>query len=331
MKLGGIGTGMIVKKFLPELAAMEGIEIRGILSTQRSLGTAETLCETYGIPAAVSDFEKLCETGIDTVYVAVPNHLHFDYCRQALLKGLHVIVEKPMTSNDREAGELANLARERGLFLFEAISSLHLGSFERIRQWLPEIGTVKMVQSQFSQYSSRYDAFQKGEIQPVFDPAMSGGALMDLNLYNLHFVMGLFGKPRELVYYANVERGIDTSGILTMKYPGFAAVCGAAKDCHGLRGAVIQGTRGCIRTQEAASIIGEVQLQRNDGTTEVFSDEYSTMERYFIPEFADFERAIRENDQNYCYDLLEKSLAVSQVQTEARLSAGIRFPADDRA
>ncbi len=328
MKLGIIGTGLIVKQFLPGLAQMDGLELVGIQSTKRSFQKAEELCSAYGIPHAVMDFDALCSTGMEAVYIAVPNHLHYEFCKKALQAGIHVIVEKPMTSQIEEARELTELAKEKGLLIFEAISTLHLKSYDKVRQWLSRIGEIKLVQSQFSQYSRRYDAFRKGELPPVFDPSMSGGALMDLNLYNLHFILGLFGEPERAEYFANVEREIDTGGIGVLKYPGFTAAAMAAKDCGGPRGAVIQGTKGCIRTEEAVSILGPVKLELLDGTTEFFSDEYSTREQYFIPEFQDFIRAVRKQDREYAYDLLEKSLAVSRLMTGMRRNAGIWFPAD---
>lgn len=328
MKLGIIGTGMIVKQFLPVLSEMDELEIVGIQSTERSIGTARELCEIYRVPCAATRMRDLCKAGADTVYVAVPNHLHYACCKEALQRGMHVIVEKPLASNAKEAEELAEIAERKGLFLFEAISSQHLASYEKIRQWLPRIGDVKMVQAHFSQYSSRYDAFLRGEIQPAFDREKSGGALMDLNVYNMHFVMGLFGMPERAEYFANVDQGIDTSGALILKYPGFSAVCAAAKDCSGLRMGVIQGTKGSIYTEEALSIIGKVRLELRDGTAESFQDGFSTKEAYFIPEFRDFARAVEERDEKYCRDLLNRSLAVSRVQTEVRKKAGIVFPCD---
>lgn len=230
MKLGIIGSGTIVQEFLPVLKKIEGIELLGILGTARSAELVRGLCRDYQIPCAADSLEALCAAGVDTVYAAVPNFLHFEYCKQALEKGLHVIVEKPMTSNEKEALRLKELAKAKKCFLFEAISTLYLGNYKKIREWLPRLGAIKLVQSQFNQYSRRYDAFKKGEVLPAFDPAKSGGALMDLNLYNLHFVMGLFGTPKTAEYFANIERKIDTSGVVVLQYPEFSAVCIAAKD-----------------------------------------------------------------------------------------------------
>lgn len=323
MKLGIIGTGWIVKDFLPELTNMEGLEIVSIMGSPQGFEKAQVLSEQYKIPNAVHDLDELCASGIDTVYVAVPNNLHFMYCRKALEKGMNVIVEKPMTDNAGEAENLAVLARKKKLFLFEAITTAYMTGYQKIREWIPLIGEVKLVQSRFCQYSSRYDNFKKGIIAPAFDPKKSGGALMDLNLYNIHYVMGIFGKPESISYYPNMERNIDTSGVLMMLYPGFTAVCTAAKDCDGDCGGVIQGTKGFIVSEQKPNVVGKVTLQLRDGTTEICEEPYE--DKRMIPEFTQFIRAMRDQDYEFCYSRLQSSLEVNEVLNRARIQAGIRF------
>lgn len=327
MKLGIIGTGLIVTEFLPFLSKMDGLEIKAVLSTPRSIDTAKKLAADYNIPLATSDFDELIRSDIDTAYVAVPNFMHFSYCEKVLSAHKNVIVEKPMTSNDKEAVILKELAEKNHCFLFEAITTLHLGNYKKIQEWLGRIGDIKLVQSQYSQYSRRYDAFRAGEILPVFDPAKAGGAMMDINLYNLHFIMGLFGRPQSGQYYANVERGIDTSGIAVLDYGSFKAFAACAKDSWGSRGAVIQGTDGVIRTDGAPGVIGRVTLELNDGTSEEYDDGMGKSR--IIPEFEDFIRAVNENDTAYAAELLDRSIAVTEIQTQLRKSAGVLFPMDD--
>ena len=326
MKLGIVGSGMIVQEFLPSLVKLEGLEIMGMQGTKASIGKVEEICIKYGIPNFTDDFDELCEFGIDTVYIAVPNFLHFEFCKKALEKGLNVIVEKPMTTNYKEAEKLSGLAKEKKLFLFEAITTLYFENYKKIKGWIGKIGDVKLVQSQYSQYSSRYDAFKRGEILPVFDSEKAGGALMDLGLYNLHYVLGLFGKPENVKYYANIERNIDTSGVLMIEYKNFNAMCVCAKDSEGERIGVIQGSEGKIVSEEAPGLVGKVTLKMYDGTMKSFDDGFS--KDRVVPEFKAFIRAVNEKDLEFCYRQLEKSLLVSEVQTKARIEAGIKFPQD---
>lgn len=327
MNLGIVGTGLIVNELLPQLEHIPGITCSALCGTEKSKDKVDELCATYHILIGVTDYQELLATDIDTVYVAVPNHLHYQYCLDALRANKNVIVEKPITSNLAEAEVLAGLARDRNLFFFEAITTQYLGNYKKIKELLPQIGEIKLIQCNFSQYSSRYDAFRKGEILPVFDPAKSGGALMDLNLYNVHYVIGLLGAPEQVEYYANVERGIDTSGVLMMKYSDSKAVCIAGKDCGAPSRCVIQGTKGYLLQDTQSSICGAVTLHYNDGTELHFDEnvEYHRM----VSEFTEFEKQISSGDRTACYHMLDISLTVTKALYEARLSAEIHFQADD--
>lgn len=326
MKLGIIGKGMIVKEYLPQLARVEGLEVVALMGSPGKEQEAAAFCAAHGIGHCVTNLEKMVSLGVDTVYVATPNLFHYEQSRAALELGLDVICEKPMCANWTQTKALVELAKEKGRFLFEAITTLHYPNYRTIRKWLPRLGRIKLVQSQFCQYSSRYDAFLKGVVHPVFDPEKAGGTLIDLGVYNLFFVMGLFGMPESVQYLANVDRGIDTSGILTMGYPDFSAVCVAAKECPGNSGCLIQGTRGVIRTTLQPSRLGEVRLELNDGTLETCDD--GSDRRRAEMEFRIFADAITRRDYDFCYALLETSLEVAKVMTQARAQAGIVFPCD---
>ena len=185
---------MIVPTFLDAAALVENMEIHALYARKEEV--RRELCEKYGIPEQYASYEEmLADPEVDTVYVALPNALHYPFSRQALEAGKHVILEKPFTVTWEEAKELADLAREKKLYLFEAITNQYNPNYEKMRKLLPKLGEIKIVQLNFSQYSSRYDKFKEGVISPVFDPKMAGGALTDINIYNIHFVAGLFGKP----------------------------------------------------------------------------------------------------------------------------------------
>lgn len=325
MKLGIVGSGKIVQEFLPWLAQSPVVEVAALCSTQRSAAQAKALCEQYGIPLHTTDYEELLKA-VDTVYVALPNLLHTAYTRAALEAGRNVIVEKPLAPCAAEAVQLADLARKKGLFLFEAVTTLYMENYHKLRQLLPRVGPVKLVQCNFSQYSSRYDAFCAGQVAPVFDPNQAGGALMDLAVYNISYLVGLFGEPQQVHYTANVERGIDTSGILTMDYRSFKAVSIAAKDCAAPPRYVIQGTRGYLLQKSTANFCGPFTLHLNDGKEEHFS--LNGKRPRCAAEFEAFARAVDAGDQEMCSGMLDTSLAVSRVLTVARKDAGIRFPCD---
>lgn len=324
MKLGIVGTGMIAQMVAPHLEAW-GCPIAAVCGTPDTEDQVRELTSHVGGSVYVDFDTMLEEADVDTVYIAVPNVLHHPFALKALEAGKHVIVEKPIASNVREAEELAAAARERGLLLYEAISTLYLPNYAKVRELLPRIGDVKIACCNYSQYSSRYDAFRSGSVLPAFDPAKSGGALMDLGLYNLQYLIGLFGEPNGVRYEANVERGIDTSGVTTLDYGSFKAVSVAAKDCAAPTMNVIQGSNGYILQTTPANRCGVVTLHLNGGEEQHFDE---SPELQWESEFRAFAKGINEYDRAGCYHLLEHSVTVSRCMTEARKTAGIVFAAD---
>ena len=325
MKLGIVGSGKIVQEFLPWLASSGAVELAALCSTPRSAEAAAALCAQYGVPLHTTDYGQLL-AACDTVYIALPNLLHTPYAKAALEAGRNVIVEKPLAPAAAEAAALARLAHQKGVFLFEAMTTQYLENYRKLRALLPRVGQVRLVQCNFSQYSSRYDAFCAGQVAPVFDPQQAGGALMDLGVYNVSYIVGLFGEPQQVHYAANIERGIDTSGILTMEYSSFKAVSIAAKDCAAPARYVIQGTKGYLLQKSTANVCGAVTFHANDGREEHFS--LNGKRPRCAAEFEAFAHAIDTGDQELCSGMLDTSLAVSRVLTAARRDAQIRFPCD---
>lgn len=312
MKLAILGTGKIVEEVLPVLKEINGIELSAILSTPRSIEKAEKLAELYAISQASSDYDSiLANPDVDTVYVALPNHLHYDYAKKALLAGKHVICEKPFTLTLAEFEDLAKIAEQKNRILLEAITNQYLGNFASIKANLAKLGDIKIVECNYSQYSSRYDAFKRGEIAPAFDPAKGGGALRDLNIYNIHLVVGLFGKPERVQYLANMERGVDTSGILIMDYGNFKAACIGAKDCSADIKSTIQGNKGSIAVLGPTNSMPELSLSLNDQSMTMINE--NTLNHRMHDEFVAFQAIIEQEDMTATKLALEHSRAVMEV------------------
>lgn len=316
MKLALLGTGMIVKEVLPILVAIDGIELKAILSTKRSLPQAQELAEQYDIAMATSDLEAiLTNPDIDTVYVGTPNHTHYHYAKEALLAGKHVICEKPFTLHLAEFEELATLAKKQDLLLMEAITNQYLENFTYIKESLGKIGDVKIVNVNYSQYSSRYDAFKRGQIAPAFNPEMGGGALRDLNIYNIHLLVGLFGRPESVDYLPNMENGVDTSGILVLDYGSFKAVAIGAKDCNAEIRSTIQGNQGSITILGGTNELPQVTLSLNG--QEPLEPQVNSAQHRMYDEFLAFEAMVASKDLRRAEEGLEHSRLVMAVLEEA--------------
>ncbi|MBO7673925.1 MAG: Gfo/Idh/MocA family oxidoreductase [Atopobiaceae bacterium] len=327
MKIGIVGTGMIAKLVGPNMASW-GIDVTAVAGTPNTHDQTEELADQLGAAGRYDDYHDLiADPEVDTVYVAVPNFLHYTVSEAALRAGKDVVCEKPLASNFREAERLAAVARKEGRFLWEAVVTTRQPNFKLVRdELLPRIGTVKQVQVNYSQYSSRYDAFRAGEVLPAFDPAKAGGAIMDIGLYALTYTLGLFGEPENAYYLPNVERGIDTSGVAILQYEGFTAVDVCSKDCGAPALIQIQGTDGYIVSNSQPNQCGAVTLHLNDGTEETFDRSLPVM---WEGEFREFCAQQDAGDLEECYRQLDESLLVSRVQNTIRYESGVVFPQDE--
>jgi len=325
MKLAFLGTGMIVKDLMRTIDKLP-LEKKVLFGTLRSKDETEKMAKENGFDGTYYDYDELLASDIDTVYVALPNFLHYSFAKKALEAGKHAIIEKPVTANYRELEELKRIALEKHLMIFEAMSVVHMPAYKAFKEKVNELGDIKIVSLNYSQYSSRYDAFKAGTTLPAFDPKKAGGALMDLNVYNISFICGLFGEPKEVHYYANVEKGIDTSGILTLDYGTFKAVSIAAKDCKAPVTCSIQGDKACLAMNTPVNGMTKFELDRNDGTKEPYADESDS--HRLLYEFLDFIKTVDTKDYDHMNELLEASSIVSGVMENARKDAGIVFDND---
>ncbi|CAL4858833.1 Gfo/Idh/MocA family oxidoreductase [Microbacterium sp. MM2322] len=324
MRLAVVGAGKIVAEFLPHAEQIPGLTVAAIVGRASSRDKVDALAASHGIPLVFTDLDDcLADGDIDTVWVAVPNVLHADVARRSLLAGKHVICEKPFVLRTEELAELRALAEERDLILVEAISNQYLANVEWMRRNLDRLGELRLVQCEYSQYSSRYDAFRAGTVLPAFDPAAGGGALMDLGIYALHLVVGLLGTPETVSYTPRMERGVDTSGVAVLGYGATTAVCVCAKDSPGPSRTKLQGTAGVMVLDGPPNEISAVELQLRDGTHERVALDHDP--HRMTAEFRAFvgmidERNLAERDRR-----LDHSAAVLATAVRALASAGIHL------
>lgn len=326
MKIATIGTGIIVDAFLDAVKQVENVECLALYSRKEL--NAEPFAEKYEINKIYTDLDDLfSDTDIDTIYIASPNSLHYEQAYKALNAGKHVICEKPFTSNLRELNHLIEVARKKDLFLFEAITTIHMPNFKLLKEYIEKIGRIRLIQCNYSQYSSRYDKLLDGELPNIFNLEFSGGALMDINLYNLFFVLTLFGKPTKTHYFANKHKnGIDTSGVAVLEYQDFIAHCSGAKDSNSMNFAMIQGEKGYLKVKGSTNECQDVEVVLNDRTIEQYNNQLES--NRLVYELKNIAEIVEHKDKEKSFQLLEYSKLVMKVLDDLRIDAGIEFHAD---
>ena len=124
IRLGTIGSGIIVHHILDAVIRTEGIELEAVYSRTRE--KAQALAEQYGGKKIYTDMDAfLADPEVDMVYIATPNLLHYPQAKKALLAGKHVLLEKPFTTKAEHARELVALAKEKGLYLIDAVPTAY--------------------------------------------------------------------------------------------------------------------------------------------------------------------------------------------------------------
>ena len=314
MNLGIVGAGMIVKDFLSFAHELPEIKLEAIVA--RNIENLKNLQSTYSIKEIYTDLDEcLSNTSIDTIYVAVPNNLHYSVAKKALEAEKNVICEKPFTLNYSEAVELFQIAESKNVILIEAITNQYLPNYLEIKENLSKMGNIRLVECNYSQLSSRYEAFKKGIIAPVFDKKQGGGVLGDLNIYNIHFVVGLFGAPKNSEYYPNIVREVDTSGILILEYNEFKVVCIAAKDTYNNSYANIQGDKGLIKVIGTLNEVPNYIIKNKEVEIKVNKNIHK---HRMYSEFKKFIDVIDNKDFDFMQKQKEHSLVVMEIFDKSR-------------
>ena len=323
--LGTIGSGSIVHTILDQVNVTDGIRLTAVYSRTEEKG--RQVAAEYGADRVYTDLDAfLADEEMNTVYIASPNLLHYEQTRKTLLAGKHVICEKPFCTKADQARELTALAKEKRLFLADAVPTAYLPNLEVLKRELPKVGKVRLVLGNYSQYSSRYDLVLQGEVPNVFNPEYGGGCLMDINFYNVYLNAALFGKPLSSVYYPN-RRGelADTSGVLIMQYDGFVSSSAGAKDTWGVNYFQIEGEKGHIYIRDGSNGLAEIRVVTKD-SEETFDWQDNPEWRFY--EVQKLTEYMLAGDYEAVYGRLDVMIHVIEILEEARKKAGILFPGD---
>lgn len=240
--VGIIGAGHIAEKAAKTLAAMDDMQCLAIGS--RSLEKAQAFAAQFGVARAYGSYaELLADPDVQLVYIATPHSHHFAVAKDAVLAGKPCLIEKSFMLNAVEAATLLALAREKGVFVAEAIWPRYMPVRQMAREVLTSgvIGKPVMVTA-----SLAYDVSDK---ERVLKPELGGGALLDLGVYVLNFVRMYCDSPiaRLNTTCIRSETGVDASEVVTMVLEdGTLATVQASAWSQGDNQGVIAGTTGYL-------------------------------------------------------------------------------------
>jgi predicted dehydrogenase len=244
IRWGILGTGNIAKQFARGLAVLPDVELIAVGS--RSQANADAFGDEFDVPRRHASYAALADDAdVNVVYVATPHHLHRENGRLCLQAGKAVLCEKPFAINATEAEEVVALARERHLFLMEAMWTRFLPLFVRVRQLLADgvIGDVRMVMADFG-FRAPFDPQSR-----LLNPHLGGGALLDVGVYVISLASMVCGSPPSRISsMAHLgQTGVDEQAAMILGYDqGQLAVLSAAVRTNTPQQATLIGTEGQI-------------------------------------------------------------------------------------
>lgn len=241
---GILGTGNIANLFAQDLVHVDGAKLVAVGS--RSQERAETFGNRFGIHHRHGNYERFAANPeINVVYIASPHSEHRAHAIQCLEAGKHVLCEKPFALNTKQTENMINAARSNKRFLMEAMWTYFLPAMVELRKLLAEgmIGDILGLSSDLG-FVSTYDPKSR-----LYDPALGGGALLDMGIYAVTLVTMILGEPQQIKSQAKFAPShVDTETKMIFKYAdGVTAnlFCSITENTN--REVIIKGKKGQIK------------------------------------------------------------------------------------
>lgn len=293
MKIGILGAGNISRKVAPALVALPEIECYAVAS--RDLEKARAFANEFGFEKVYGSYEALLsDPAVELVYVATPHSHHYEHMLLCLEHGKNVICEKAFTMNAQQAKEVCAAAKERGLYAAEAIWTRYMPSRKMIQELLDSgiIGKPNTLTANLSYVISG--------VRRIYDPALAGGALLDIGVYGLNFALMHFGSDivRVESSVTKMDTGVDGMEVITLHYrDGRMAVLTHSVYCRSDRMGIIHGDKGYL----------VVENINNPQSIQVFDTEDRLLARYTVP----------EQVNGYEYEFAEAARCIAEGKLEA--------------
>ena len=320
MKIGILGAGNISRKVAPALVALPEIECYAVAS--RDLEKAKTFAAEFGFEKVYGSYEALLsDPAVELVYVATPHSHHYEHMMLCLEHGKNVICEKAFTMNAQQAKRICAAAKERGLYAAEAIWTRYMPSRKMIQELLDSgiIGKPNTLTANLSYVISG--------VRRIYDPALAGGALLDIGVYGLNFALMHFGSDivRVESSVTKMDTGVDGMEVITLHYrDGRMAVLTHSVYCRSDRMGIIHGDKGYL----------VVENINNPQSIQVFDTEDRLLARYTVPEqvngyeyeFAEAARCIAEGKLEADSMPHSDTIEVMEMMDNLRNAWGVVYP-----
>ncbi len=312
---GVLGPGKIAHKFVQDLLTLPNARLHAVAS--RSIDRAQEFADKYHAPYAYGSYEDLVNCpDLDVVYIATPHNSHCENTLFLLRNKIPVLCEKPMGINQAEVQQMVAVAGEQETYLMEALWTRFLPAFQKVLKIIEEgqIGEVLTLKADFG-FRAKFDPKSR-----LFDPALAGGALLDIGIYPAFLATVLLGKPNRIKAIAhNGSTGVDESNAMLLEYSsGKMAILSSTILHDSPTVAEIYGTKGKIiipgRWHEAKIV--KVTDQHGEEASFIFDYPQRGYHAEAVAVMEDLAENRKENNQWSLKNTLDLSNLLDQIKAD---------------
>ena len=322
IRWGIIGAGGIASTFALSVREFTRAQLVAVGSRHRD--RAERFATAHGIPTTHVGYRDLVEDPqVDAVYVATPHSEHREHALLAIRAGKHVLVEKAFTRNAAEAREVFDAAREAGVFVMEAMWTRFLPHVDALHQVIEagEIGDIVNVRADHGQH------FPFDPASRLYDPALAGGALLDLGVYTVSWAHDLLGVPTSVhAVGQRTTTGVDGQVSMILEHgEGVQSTLSTTLWSRTPTTSSISGTDGYIRVAGEFYRPTSFRVSRRDGRQWTFDQPAARGLQY---EAAEVARRVAEGATESPRMTWQQTIDVMETMDEVRRQIGVTYPGE---
>lgn len=325
IRFGVVGTGWITDSFISAASTEKRAVFTAVYS--RKMETAQQFAKSHNIPYAFDDLETMCRCPeVDAIYIGSPNTLHAPQSIICMNNKKHVICEKPLAANLKQAEEMVACAKSNNVVLMEAMRLTPSPVFKAIQKCINDskIGPIHKYISLFCQFSSKFERFKAGNTNfSSFSPETAGGCLMDIGVYTIYPMVCLFGEPKTIKCVGSLfsPDGVDMEATIVCGYDDWkSATLVASKVSNNVGCSEIQGELGTILIDKMNTFRSAKVVYRNGHEEELYTSPYENDMIYEITEFID---VIQSGKLESSINSHHNSLITMKILDEARRQLGM--------
>ena len=320
IRWGIVGPGKIAQKFADDLIRIPDAELTAVAS--RNMQRAKEFADNYKVLKVFDSYDALfSDDSVDVIYIATPHTFHKNLALKAMEAGKHVLCEKPLGINKAEVYEMITVAKEKKVFLMEALWSRFNPTIKRIKEITEsgKIGELKYINADFAFY-----ALDRPKESRLFNLDLGGGSILDIGIYPVFLAYLLLGKPKRIEAISNFnEIGTEIQTSVIFQYKNAQAILSSSLANDSIMSAEISGTKG--------SIILEPRFHETDGYC---LKTHGKTEKIKLPkvgngythEIIEVNKCLKENRLESSLWSHKNSMELITLLDTIREKGGVRFP-----